>query len=52
MAISASAAALKLPAASSWHVTNVWSGAASTSNGSFAAQVPPYSTVLLQVSPG
>ncbi|HEX4034092.1 MAG TPA: glycoside hydrolase family 27 protein [Solirubrobacteraceae bacterium] len=52
IALSTTAAALGLPAASSYHVTNVWSGATSTSTGTFSAQVPGYSTVLLQVSPG
>ncbi|HLW94970.1 MAG TPA: hypothetical protein VKS25_06315, partial [Solirubrobacteraceae bacterium] len=55
ISISTSAAALAsdgLPSAGSYHVTNLWSGAASTSNGTFSAQVPAYSTVLLQVSAG
>jgi alpha-galactosidase len=55
ISISTRAAALAsdgLPSASSYHVTNLWSGATSTSNGTFSAQVPAYSTVLLQVSAG
>jgi alpha-galactosidase len=40
-----------LPAASTYKVTNVWGGQHSTSNGTFSAQVPAYSTVLLRVAP-
>ena len=55
ISISTTAAALAsvgLASASSYHVTNLYSGATSTSSGTFSAQVPGYSTVLLQVSPG
>ena len=49
--LSTSAAVVGLPAASSYKVTNVWSGQHSTSTGSFSATVPAYSTVLLRVAP-
>ncbi len=49
--LSTTASAVGLPAASSYKVTNVWGGQHSTSNGSFSAQVPAYSTVLLRVAP-
>jgi alpha-galactosidase len=49
--ISTSAAALGLPPASHYNVTNVWTNQKSTSTGSFSAQVPAYTTVLLRVSP-
>jgi alpha-galactosidase len=45
------ATAVGLPAASSYKVTNVWSGQQSTSTGSFSATVAAYSTVLLRVAP-
>jgi alpha-galactosidase len=51
VSLSTTAAAVGLPAASSYKVTNVWSGQHSTSTGSFAATVPAYSTVLLRVAP-
>ena len=49
--LSTTAALVGLPAASSYKVTNVWSGQHSTSTGSFTATVPAYSTVLLRVAP-
>ena len=49
--LSTTAAAVGLPAASRYKVTNVWSGQNSTSTGSLSAQVPAFSTVLLRVAP-
>ena len=51
VSLSTTAAAVGLPAASSYKVTNVWSGQHSTSTGSFSATVPAYSTVLLRIAP-
>lgn len=51
LTISTSAAALGLPAAKSYNVTNLWTSAKSTSSGSFSAQVPTDSTVLLRITP-
>ena len=48
--VSTSAAAAALPAAASYRVLNVWSGARSSTTGALAATVPAYSTVLLTVS--
>jgi len=50
--LSTTAAAVGLPAASSYSVTNIWGGKHSTSTGSFSATVAAYSTVLLRVAPG
>jgi alpha-galactosidase len=52
VSISTTAAALGLPAASSYAVTSLWSDQHSTSTGRFAAQVQPYSTVLLRITAG
>jgi alpha-galactosidase len=49
--ISTTAAALGLPAAHSYSVSNLWTGQHSTSTANFSAQVQPYSTVLLRVAP-
>jgi alpha-galactosidase len=51
LAISTTAAQLGLPAAASYKVASLWSGQSSTSSGSFTAQVQPYSTVLLRITP-
>jgi alpha-galactosidase len=51
VALSTTAAAVGLPAAASYTVTNVWSGQHSTSTGSFSATVAADSTVLLRVAP-
>jgi alpha-galactosidase len=51
MAISTTAAQLGLPAAASYRVASLWNSQNSTSTGSFAAQVQPYSTVLLRITP-
>jgi alpha-galactosidase len=51
VSVSTTAAALGLPPASHYNVTNVWTNGKSTSTGSFGAQLAPYSTVLLRVSP-
>jgi alpha-galactosidase len=47
----AGAGALRLPAAGSYTVTNLWTAQRSTSTGSFSAQVQPNSTVLLRITP-
>ena len=47
----AGAGALRLPAAGSYAVTNLWTAQRSTSTGSFSAQVQPNSTVLLRITP-
>jgi len=44
------AAALKLPAARSYEVTNLWTNQHSTTTSGFTAMVGAYSTVLLRVS--
>jgi len=51
MNISTSAAALGLPAAHSYTVTNLWTNRRSSSTGSFSSQVQGDSTVMLRVSP-
>jgi alpha-galactosidase len=51
LAISTTAAQLGLPAAASYKVASLWSGQNSTASGSFTAQVQPYSTVLLRITP-
>jgi len=51
VSLSTTAAMVGLPAASTYQVTNVWGGQHSTSTGTFSAQVPAYSTVLLRVAP-
>jgi alpha-galactosidase len=50
MAISTTAAALQLPPAPSYKVTNLWTNQHSTMAGVLTAQVPAYSTVLVRVS--
>jgi alpha-galactosidase len=49
--IATTAAALGLPAAHTYDVTNLWTNQHSTSNGSFVAQVPTDSTLLLRITP-
>jgi alpha-galactosidase len=51
LTISTTAAALGLPAAKSYDVTNLWTGTKSTSSGSFSGQVQTDSTVLLRITP-
>ena len=50
MAISTTAAALQLPPASSYKVTNLWTNQHSTMTTALTAQVQGYSTVLVRVS--
>jgi alpha-galactosidase len=49
-AVTTSTAAASMPAAGSYHVLNVWSGAQSSTTGALTATVPAFSTVLLRVS--
>jgi len=51
VSLSTTAALVALPQAARYSVTNVWSGQAFTGGGSFSAQVPANSTVLLRVKP-
>jgi alpha-galactosidase len=48
--VSTSTAAALMPAAASYHVVNVWTGARSNTTGALSATVQAYSTVLLRVS--
>ena len=48
--VATSTVAATMPAAASYHVLNVWSGARSNTTGALTATVPAYSTVLLRVS--
>ena len=49
--LTTTAAQLGLPAAASYKVASLWNGQSSTSTGTFTAQVQPYSTVLLRITP-
>ncbi len=48
--ITASAAAVGMPAANAYQLRNVWSGAVTSTTGGIGASVPGESTVLLRVS--
>jgi alpha-galactosidase len=50
MTISTTAAAMQLPAAASYKVTNLWNSQHSTMTTALSAQVQGYSTVLVRVS--
>jgi alpha-galactosidase len=50
LSMATTAAALKLPAARSYEVTNLWTNQHSTTTSGFTAMVGAYSTVLLRVS--
>jgi alpha-galactosidase len=50
MAISTTAAALQLPPASTYKVTDLWTNQHSTMTGVLTAQVQAYSTLLVRVS--
>ena len=49
-AVTTSTSAAGMPAATSYHVLNVWSDAQSSTTAALTATVPAYSTVLLRVS--
>jgi alpha-galactosidase len=49
--ISTTATALRLPAARSYTVTNLWTNQRSTSTATLTATVQPYATVLIRVTP-
>jgi alpha-galactosidase len=49
--LSTTANLVGLAPAARYSITNVWSGQTYTAAGSFSAQVPAYSTVLLRVKP-
>ena len=51
VSLSTTAAAVGLPPASRYSVTNVWSGQTHTAAGSFTTQVPTDATVLLRIKP-
>lgn len=48
--IATSAAAVGMPAASAYHVRNVWTGALTSTTGAIAANVPANGTALLRIS--
>jgi len=49
--IETSASAIGLPSSQSYAVRNLWTHGVSHTGGAISAEVPPYSTVLLRVSP-
>jgi alpha-galactosidase len=51
VSLSTTAAAVDLPSASRYTIANVWTGGTKTGGGTFSAQVPADSTVLLRVKP-
>jgi alpha-galactosidase len=48
--MSTTAAAVGLPAGSTYHVEDLWSGQSSTTSGAISAVVPPTATVMYRVS--
>jgi alpha-galactosidase len=52
LTISTSTQAMKIPAAASYKLANVWAGGSSTTSGAISATVQPDSTDVFVVSPG